>query len=218
MDPDTLIRILVADDHPLVLAGIRVSLQSTRTVKIVGEATDSSGIVDGLSQHTCDVLITDFVMPGGRYNDGLSMLTFIQSHYPDLPIIVFTALNGNNLTDNLIELGVKAVVSKADDTRYLTTAVLAVHAGATYYSPTVRRMREAARGGRKHRGLTNSEMEVLRLYISGLSVGEIAERLKRTKQTISAQKSGAIQKLGAVRDAELFQIIYASQGEFPEIY
>ncbi|MDN7452294.1 response regulator transcription factor [Burkholderia cenocepacia] len=218
MHPDTLIRILIADDHPSILAGIRMALQSIGKVKIVGEAADSSGIVDGLSQHACDVLITDFDMPGGRYNDGFSMLTHIRSHYPDLPIIVFTGLSGNNLTDNLIELGVKAVVSKGDDMRYLTTAILAVHAGATYLSPKVRMLRNEASRGRKHRGLTKSELEVLRLYISGLSVGEIAERLNRTKQTISVQKFKAMQKLGAERDAELYQIIYAFQRPLPDIY
>ncbi|KUZ09319.1 hypothetical protein WL88_21305 [Burkholderia diffusa] len=146
------------------------------------------------------------------------MMTYLRSHFPDLPIIVFTALSGRNLTEKLISAGVKAVVGKGDDTRHLVAAVRAVHGGEAYYSPTVRRMLNEANDGRKPRDLTKSELEVLRLYISGMSVGEIAARLNRTKQTISLQKSMAMQKLGVERDAELYQVVYRSQRVLPDIY
>ncbi|WP_063552462.1 response regulator transcription factor [Burkholderia territorii] len=218
MPPDTCINILIADDHPSILAGIRAALQNLRDFRIVGEASDSTGIVELLSRNACDVLVTDFDMPDGKYNDGFTMLTYLRSHFPNLPIIVFTALSGRNLTEKLISAGVKAVVGKGDDTRHLVAAVRAVHRGETYCSPAVRRTLNEANDGRKPRDLTRNELEVLRLYISGMSVGEIAARLNRTKQTISLQKSTAMQKLGVERDAELYQVVYTSQRVLPDIY
>ncbi len=202
--------VLIADDHPLVLAGIEAALHDLRSVRLVGMACNSTEIVNLLIQDRCDLLVTDFMMPDGKYNDGLTMLAYLRSHFPELPIIVFTALNGISLTDELVKLGIKSIVSKTDDVGHLISAIYAARSGAEYFSPSVDRTIRSLRGGSRNDKLTKSELEVLRLYVSGLSITEIAERLHRTKQTISAQKIKAMQKLGVERDADLYQYVYRS--------
>jgi len=212
------INIVIADDHPAVRAGIEATLLGHRSIRIVGAAANSSEIVELLSRHACDMLITDFAMPGGKCNDGLRMLAYLRTHYPELKIIVFTGFDGAALTTKLLKLGIRAIVSKSDDVRHLTSALYAVHANAEYLSPHVSAAAGEKRIGRRHLGLTKSEVEVLRLYISGMSVTEIAARQNRTKQTVSAQKIKAMRKLGVERDADLYQLVHESRRGLTDIF
>ncbi|AEA58717.1 LuxR family DNA-binding response regulator [Burkholderia gladioli BSR3] len=218
MFANTTFNVLIADDHPLVVTGVESALRDLRSLRIVGTAGNSTQIVERLGREACDLLITDFVMPDGRYNDGLTMLTYIRSHFPDLPVIVFTAVDGIALTGELTRLGVKAIVNKADDVGHLISAIYAVHAGSEYLSPSVSRANPRLRGTARRGGLTRSELEVLRLYVSGLSITQIADKLRRTKQTISAQKIKAMHKLGVERDADLYLYIYQSKRGDSELF
>ncbi|VWC47091.1 response regulator transcription factor [Burkholderia lata] len=214
----TTLNVVIADDHPAVLAGVAITLNNLRQVRVTGTAGNSTQIVDLLSRQPCDLLITDFAMPDGKYNDGLAMLSYLRTHFPDVRIILFTGLNGAGLTNKLLKLGVKAIVNKADDVAHLISAVYAVLANAEYLSPTVSSARREQRVGRRHLSLTKSEIEVLRLYVSGLSVSEIALQLHRTRQTISAQKIRAMEKLGVERDADLYQVVYESRRGIDDIF
>lgn len=206
------INIIVADDHPAVILGITHQLSSIPTLAIVGEARNSTEIIELLSSTHCDVLVTDYVMPGGSAGDGMAMLSFLRRHHPELKIIVFTTINNPAIVDGILKLGVNSVLSKVDDIGHLISAVHAVYAGATYISP---HLKSAAQhliyGGDSkstNRRLTRRESEVVRLYASGLSVNNIANQLKRTKQTVSSQKASAMRKLGITRDADLFRFAY----------
>ncbi|WP_353254875.1 response regulator transcription factor [Burkholderia anthina] len=208
---NTKINVVIADDHPAIVAGIEFALRGFRSIHIVGAAKNSTEIVELLEQHPCDLLITDFTMPDGKFNDGLGMLTYLRAHFPDLSVIVFTGLDGVNLTNKLLKLGVKAIVNKADDIGHLISAVYTILANTIYLSPSVTRAKPEKQNGRKQLNLTKHETEVLRLYVTGMSVSEIAEHLNRTKQTVSAQKIKAMKKLGVERDADLYKIVYESQ-------
>ncbi|MBY4672339.1 response regulator transcription factor [Burkholderia multivorans] len=214
----TNINVVIADDHPAVLAGIEATLRDIRVARVTGTARNSTEIVDLLLSRPCDLLITDFAMPDGKYNDGFAMLSYLRAHFPEMKIIVFSALDGAGLTHKLLKLGVKAIVSKNDDVAHLISAVYAVLANTEYLSPRVSSARREQRIGRRHISLTKSEIEVLRLYVSGVSVSEIALQLHRTRQTISAQKIRAMQKLGVERDADLYQIVYESRRGIDDIF
>lgn len=212
------LNVVIADDHPAVLIGIEATLHSLCPVHVTGTAGNSTEIVDLLSSQPCDLLITDFVMPNGKYNDGLAMLSYLRTHFPDVQIILITALDGAGLANKLLKLGVKAIVSKVDDVAHLISAVYAVLANAEYLSPQVSAARRKQRIGSRHLNLTKNEFEVLRLYVSGMSVSEIAAQLRRTRQTISAQKMKAMQKIGVERDADLYQIVFESRRGFDDFF
>ncbi|MFU5484797.1 response regulator [Pseudomonas aeruginosa] len=206
------ISIIIADDHPTLIAGVAHELSSIRTLDIVGKARNSTEIIELLSKLACDILITDYVMPGGSAGDGMAMLSFLRRRYPDLKIIVFTTIENPAIVSEILKLGVGSVLNKVDDIGHLISAVHAVYAGATYVSPRFRSAGKEQLGGLSSSTetprLTRREAEVIRLYVSGLSVNGIASQLKRTKQTVSSQKASAMRKLGISKDAELFRFAY----------
>ena len=112
----------------------------------------------------------------------------------------------------LANAGHSFTVRAQDAAGHLISAVHAVYAGATYISPQFRSNGQEQNGILASRtansSLTRREAEVIRLYVSGLSVNGIANQLKRTKQTVSSQKSSAMRKLGISRDVELFRFAY----------
>src|SRR5256885_17256404 len=86
------LRILIADDHPAVLAGIESVLEDKHEIEIVGRAKNSTEIISFLKKNECDVLVTDYSMPGGAYGDGLVMLNVIRKRFPSVKIVMLTMI------------------------------------------------------------------------------------------------------------------------------
>ncbi|SIO72572.1 two component transcriptional regulator, LuxR family [Burkholderia sp. GAS332] len=203
------IRLALADDHPALLAGIKHELDRFPTLDVIGTARNSSEIIELLSRGTCDVLVTDYAMPGGDYGDGMALLAFLRRRYPDLKIIVFTTIDNPAMSLQISKLGIQSVLNKVDEVGDLITAIHAAYAGATYIPSRVRAQTPVSAGGPSGE-LTSREAEVVRLYVSGMSINAIATQLHRSKQTISTQKVNAMRKLGIERDAELFRYAFES--------
>ncbi|CAB3729705.1 Transcriptional regulatory protein RcsB [Paraburkholderia sediminicola] len=206
------INLVLADDHPALIAGIKHELSGIHTLNVAGTARNSTEIVELLSRVPCDILVTDYAMPGGEFGDGITLLSFLRRRYPDLKIIVFTTISNPAMVQEMSKLGIRSVLNKIDDVGHLISAIHTVYAGSAYFSPTTQTQDAATAHGRMSetsvRQLTKREAEVVRLYVSGLSINEIASQLHRTKQTISSQKMSAMRKLGIERDADLFRFAY----------
>jgi two-component system capsular synthesis response regulator RcsB len=157
----------------------------------------------------CDVLVTDLAMPGGQYGDGLQLIDYLRRNFPNLPIVVLTMLANPALLKRLRDLGVTSVVNKSDDLSHIALAVQHVGRRMRYMSPSVKAVLDGLRvnsaGKRDDSKLSRRELEVVRLFVSGMTIKEIAERLNRSIKTISTQKNAAMRKLGIDRDSELFQ-------------
>jgi two-component system capsular synthesis response regulator RcsB len=206
--PGARIRVVMADDHPVILLGARHALARFPDIDVVAEVRQSTDLVKTLAQVACDALVTDLAMPGGRHGDGLPLIGYLRRHFPALPVVVLTMLENAALIRRLGELGVVAIVSKADDLSHIGLAVRHVARGLPYAGPTVRAALEAmnAGGGRGEQApLSPRELEVVRLFAGGMTMKEIAERLNRSIKTVSTQKTAALRKLGLARDSELFQ-------------
>ena len=201
--------VIIADDHPAILIATRQVLKDVSGWVIAGAATSASELLDLLSKLHCDVLISDYSMPGDEQSDGVALLGHVQRHYPLIRIVVLTMLTNANVVRCLLRIGVRCIVSKSDDFSHLMAAVQATSAGRDYFSPSVTvvvKLLEGRERGAPHiRKLTGRELEVVRLYSSGLTINEIADQLKRTKQTVSNQKSNAMRKLGIESDADLIR-------------
>jgi two-component system capsular synthesis response regulator RcsB len=203
------IRIAIADDHPAVLIGIAHQLAGLEDIEVIGTAHDSSELIALLDAQPCDVVITDYVMPGGTYGDGFTLLSHLRRRYPRLQVVVFTMMENPGLVQNMVAQGIGAIVSKGDALRHLGLAAQAAAAGRGYLSPAIAAaLAEVSPGGA--RPLSQREGEVVRLFVSGLTVNEIAARLSRSKKTVSAQKMSAMKKLGIERDADLYQYAITS--------
>ncbi|WMD18639.1 response regulator transcription factor [Achromobacter seleniivolatilans] len=200
------IRVVLADAHPVCVKGVQVELSMDGVARVVGSAFDSTQLFDVLEHHECDVLVSDYALPGTDFGDGLSMFEHIQQRYPALGLVVLTSID-NPMALRALELrGVRAIVSKRDLPEHLRQALRAASRGGAYRSP---RIREALGGGAGSAcatppvALTGREVEVVRLFASGYSLGEIAEKFRRSKKAISAQKRAAMRKLNVRNDMDL---------------
>lgn len=202
------IRVAVADDHPTLLAGMEHLLTGLDGITLAGLVTDSTALVSLLEKSPCDVVVTDFSMPHGRYGDGLSLLRFLKRRFPSVQLVVLTGMENGAVLQNILDVGVAGIVSKSDDLDHVERAIRNVRQGDHYLSPEVARLLEnppkAPQGESGRARLTKREAEVLRLYAEGFSVTDIGLRVGRSSKTISAQKQSAMKKLGLRNDADIF--------------
>ncbi|WP_233344549.1 response regulator [Burkholderia cepacia] len=205
------VRVMVADDHPASALGMSQAMQGNSTIKLVGAVSNSTDLVTALDAQPSDVLVLDYVMPGGKYGDGLVLLSFLQRRYPALRIVTITMIDNPSVLRAIQKQGVSCILSKSDALSHLIGAVHAAYVGANYMSPFVKQLLQDGDAMPVARALTTREIEVVRLFGAGYTVGEIATQLHRSKQTISSQKSSAMKKLGIVRDADLIR--YADEGD-----
>ncbi|WP_176114466.1 response regulator [Burkholderia cepacia] len=199
------VRVMVADDHPASALGMSQALQGNSTIKLVGTVSNSTDLVVALDAQQSDVLVLDYVMPGGKYGDGLVLLSFLQRRYPALHIVTITMIDNPSVLRAIHSQGVSCILSKSDAISHLIGSVHAAYVGANYMSPYIKQLLQDIESEPAARALTSREIEVVRLFGAGYTVGEIAAQLHRSKQTISSQKSSAMKKLGIVRDADLIR-------------
>jgi two-component system, NarL family, captular synthesis response regulator RcsB len=205
------IRVAIADDHPLLLTGLTYELSQLSGFTVVGQAQNSTQLIELLSERAVDVVISDYTMPGGIHGDGLALFGFIRQRFPNTQLIALTMMSNPGALRSLFTQGVKCILSKADSLVYIVDALHAALSNRRFLSPTVDAiMKMHGMDSSAHSSLTKKlsprELEVVRLFVSGLTVSEIAERLHRSKQTISTQKMNAMRRLGIKRDTDL--IIY----------
>jgi two-component system capsular synthesis response regulator RcsB len=202
-------RVILADDHPIFLIGLKVVIEQGHRAQVIAEAMAPDELLEKLREHPCDLLITDFMMPVEDQNDGLRLLERIRREHPTLPIIVVTMLNNAGLFRSMLALDIQGLLSKASMANELPAAIDSVSRGKPFIADSVQQsLREAADYGSDTlvalQDLSPRELEVIRLFATGISVGAIAAQLNRSKQTVSAQKVSAMRKLGLVNDAALF--------------
>ncbi|MNP14673.1 Transcriptional regulatory protein RcsB [compost metagenome] len=104
--------VIIADDHPIVLFGIRKSLEQIEWVNVVGEFEDSTALINNLPKLDAHVLITDLSMPGDKYGDGITLIKYIKRHFPSISIIVLTMNNNPAILSAVLELDIEGIVLK----------------------------------------------------------------------------------------------------------
>jgi two-component system capsular synthesis response regulator RcsB len=199
-------RVVIADDHSVVRLGLRMVIDAGRQCVIVAEADGTDGLMNILSTTRCDLLITDFSMPGGHQADGLKMLSAIRRHYPAMPVILVTMLANVATLRAALAQGVMAIVDKGASASELPLAITTVGQGRRYISESLRAVlvTVGTNSQPQESALSAREHEVVRMLASGMTVSEIAIRFKRSVSTISKQKNMAMQRLGISTDVDLF--------------
>lgn len=107
------LNVVIADDHPIVLLGVRELVERDQRFRVVGEAVCSSELINLLETRRVDLVITDFNMPGdSTYGDGLKLVDYLTRHYPGVRVLVLTMISNPLILTRLQELGVLAVIQK----------------------------------------------------------------------------------------------------------
>lgn len=199
--------VVIADDHPIVLLGVRELVERDERFQVIGEAICSAGLIKLLEQQPIDIVITDYNMPGDSpYGDGLKLVEYLKRHFPDAQILILTMISNHLILTRLQELGVVGVIQKSQLHTEIQVALKSIAQQAHYRSlePAKTSVIESLTAiDERFSTLSPKEFEILRLFISGKSVSDIARSQNRSSKTISAQKISAMRKLEVSSDQDL---------------
>lgn len=204
------LRVVLADDHPFVLLGVRSSLAAAGGIEVVGEAARPSALFRTLQTTDCDVVLTDLAMPESPNDveDGLCLIRRLRSEWPARRIVVLTSLTNVAILRAVLNEGVTGLLKKTDAMHEVVNAVRAAGCGRVYVGSSVQAGFAAAApqcaDSTAVPRLSPRESEVVRQFLCGRSVSEIAKVLNRDVRTVSRQKRDAMTKLGVSNDPGLF--------------
>lgn len=197
----TPIRVAIADDEPLVRAGVRAILESAPRLCVVGEASDGHEAIELIQAHRADVILLDIEMPR---LDGIAALEEIRRRGLDTLVLVLTTFGTEDNLRRALTAGADGFLIKASAPTDIISAVEAVATGGTVIAPRVARylvesLRRQPR--QQHHSdistLSPRETDVLRLLSHGMSNGEIARELHLTEGTVKGYVSAILLHLGA---------------------
>lgn len=191
------IRILIADDHTLVRAGLCALLDSEPGMEVVGEAADGVEAVDKAEVLEPDVILLDLVMPR---KDGIEAITDICDADPGARILVLTSYTDDDKVFPAIKAGALGYLLKDSEPHELLQAIRSVYAGEPSLAPTIarklmRELRQPQDLPPAENPLSEREVQVLRLVAQGLSNKDIADRIVVGERTVRAHVSNILNKL-----------------------
>ena len=200
------LNVLIADDHSIVRDGLRFLLSTHDDLQVIGEAGTSEAILGVLAAQPVHLLLLDLGMPGVNR---LQFIRELRSAFPKLKILVLTANLELSTIRGVLEAGVHAYLSKADDSDQLFAAISAIRENQRYLAPAVRFAVDGrgAPAADAHliasADLTQRERQILALVAQGASGKEIAERFSISPLTVRKHRENLMRKLDLHNTAEL---------------
>ncbi|GAA2532163.1 response regulator transcription factor [Pilimelia columellifera subsp. columellifera] len=197
-----MIRVVLADDEPMVRAGVVAILSTDPGIAVVGEAGDGREVVELVRRHRPDVAMLDIRMP---HSDGLAAAAELAKVAPEVPVLMLTTFDEDTYVAQALAVGARGFLLKAADPRELILGVRSVADGAAYLSPRVAHkviarlgdgLARADEARRRLTQLTPREQDVLALVGLGRSNQEIAGKLFLAEGTVKGHVSAVLSRLG----------------------
>ncbi|HSH01019.1 MAG TPA: response regulator transcription factor [Anaerolineae bacterium] len=194
-----IIRIVLADDHALVMEGLRSLLMAEPDMEVVGAATDGEQLLDVVMLHQPDVVITDIQMP---HISGLECLPYIREMSPETRVLLLTAYTDGQTLQAVLTAGADGLLLKTDPPGQAAQAVRQVMAGQLIFPARARRLLAGQPAQKPTVQLSEREREVLALVAEGLTNAEVAERLHISDNTVKFHLQNIYQRLGVTNRTE----------------
>lgn len=203
------LKVVLADDHPIVLAGVKETIERQGVYEVVSIAKTSGELMHSIKQYSPDIVITDFYMPGDeQYGDGMRLISYLVRSFPQVRFLVLTMLNNRSILGGLYDCGVSGVLQKSINLDEINIALRTISKGAVYKGEFTLEPDSVMLADTSVRdriaSISIREAEVLRLFLTGERLKDIATKLQRSAKTVSTQKTSVMRKLSVHSDQELF--------------
>ena len=198
-----MLKILIADDHPVVRRGLKQIIAETSDMAVSDEATNGLEVLSKVKAGNYDVVILDITMPG---KDGMDVLAQLKYEKPGLPILMLSMHPEEQFAVRALRAGASGYLTKDSASDELAIAIRKVSQGGKYISPSLaEKLASIVQEGQRlpHETLSDREFEVMRLLASGKTVTEIARALSLSVKTISTYRSRILNKMQMKNNAEL---------------
>jgi two-component system, NarL family, invasion response regulator UvrY len=199
------VRVLIVDDHPIIVSGCRALLEGEPEVEVI-EAQDGAAGFAAFFNHKPDVGVIDINLPG---YSGLELLRRILEREPEARLVIFSMNDDPTVAARAIEAGAKGYIAKNDDPALFADAIKAVANGGRYLHPEMARRIAFLRADPSPHAVSNlsaRELEILHLLAAGRTMAQIAGLLNVSYKTIANNCTQLKQKLGARSPMELMRI------------
>jgi len=199
------IRVLLVDDHPIVRQGIRSVLANHADIQVVGEADSAATLFAIVDSLTPDIVLLDIRMPG---QSGIEVTQRLERDYPDLRVIILTTYEDDEYLFGALRAGAEGYLLKSASQETLADSIRQVARGEHLLSPNLvgKIMREfhdlAKDKARADSGLSDQELEVLRMIAAGATNKEIAEKLYWSEVTVKRKVQDILEKMGVANRAQ----------------
>jgi two-component system, NarL family, invasion response regulator UvrY len=199
-----MIRILIADDHPIVRRGLKQILSDEPDMAVPGEASDANEVLDLVQRGVWDIVILDIKMPG---RSGLDVLKELRQKYPKLPVLVLSIHPEDQYAVRALRTGAAGYLTKESAPEELVKAIRTILNRGKYVSVSLaeRLAFELETDGSKtsHLRLSNREYQVMLLIAGGKRLSDIATEMALSVKTISTYRARILEKMGFRNNAEI---------------
>ena len=201
-----MIRVLLADDHRIVRAGLKELLSETGDIAVAGEANDGTEALARIREDEYDVAVLDMSMPG---RSGIELIRQVKQEKPRLPILVLSMHSEEQYAVRALKAGASGYLTKESAADQLVTAIRRIAAGGAFVTPeTAQRLAldlNGAAAAAPHTLLSDREFQVFRFIAGGRTVSDIAKQLSLSVKTISTHKTRIMRKMGLANQTELIR-------------
>ncbi|TBO31140.1 response regulator transcription factor [Aquabacterium lacunae] len=215
-----MIRVLLVDDHRIVRQGLRQVLADVPDIEVVGDAGDGAQALSQVRSLVCtpeglQVVMLDIAMPG---RDGLEVLKLIKAEFPRLAVLMLSTYPDRQFAVRCLRAGAAGYLHKSADPDDMVAALRKAAAGGRYITPSVAELLATSisepHDHAPHEALSQREHQVFRLLAQGHSVGQIAQSLSLSSNTVSTYRARILEKTGTRNDVEL--ALYAVRQQMVE--
>ncbi|MEM9857650.1 MAG: response regulator transcription factor, partial [Bacteroidota bacterium] len=194
------IRVLLADDHQIVIEGLRLILSAQSDMEVIGDCANGTEVLGFLEHQPADVLVLDINMPK---MDGISCAKKVKAKFPKTKIIILTMYAQKSFIEEVIKIGIDGCLLKNNTGKELADAIRRVQSGKSYYD----RIQSFSSNENKIKDyqLSEREVDIIKCLADGLSSSQMADKLFISIHTVRTHRKNILRKLDLHNSPELIQ-------------